>query len=60
MRENCYLGSSTTEYEGGQENARLVVLVAGPSGRIARLITFDVDDLDAALAEIDRQDGARS
>ena len=56
VRRHCYLGSSTTTYEDGQENSRLVVLVAGATGRIARLITFDIDDLEAAEAELDRQD----
>ena len=34
------------------------MLVAGATGRIARLITFDIDDLEAAEAELDRQDAA--
>lgn len=56
------LGSSTTTYRGGAKNERLVIVVAGPTGRIARLVTFDIDDLSAAQSELDRiaENNARS
>ena len=54
VRDNAYVGTATTVYPGGQENDSLVVLVAGPTDRIGRMVVFDPDDREAAILEMNR------